>query len=167
MNSVSIQNKHGVSISIDTSDLGLLTQHRNGYWSFRISNDGRAVIKGTGKNSNRLVKLHRLIMGVSSGDNVKHINGNTLDNRRENLRVCLDLGYQKKLSGFGLSKFRGVAKNGKNWKAVINYNRVAIRLGNYDTEQEAALAYDAKARQLGCGVRFLNFPDGVNNAFNN
>ena len=161
MNSTSIKNKHGVSISIDTSDLRFLTQHKNGHWHFRISNDGRAVIKGTGKNSNRLVKLHRLIMGVSSGVNVKHLNGNTLDNRKENLRVC-DYGYQKKTTGFGLSRFRGVSKNGTNWKAVINYSSVAIRLGNYDTEAEAALAYDAKARHLGCGVRFLNFPDGVN-----
>lgn len=162
MSSVSIQNKHGVSILINESDLGLLTQHKNGHWCFRISHDGKAVIKGTGKNSTRLIKLHRLIMGFPVGVNVKHINGNNLDNRKENLRLC-DYGYQKKASGFGLSRFRGVSKNGTNWRSVINYNRVAIRLGNYDTELEAALAYDAKARQLGCEVRFLNFPDGVIN----
>ena len=158
MNSTSIRNKHYVEMLIDEEDLKILTQHKEGYWSFRISHDGRAVIKGTGKSSNHLVKLHRLIMGFPVGVNVKHINGNTLDNRKENLRVC-DYGYQKKVSGFGLSRFRGVAKNGTNWKAVLNYNLVAIRLGNYDTETEAALAYDAKARQLGCEVRFLNFPD--------
>ena len=44
---------------------------------------------------------------------------------------------------------------------MINYKLVAVRLGNYDTELEAALAYDAKAKQLGCAVRFLNFPDEV------
>ena len=165
MSSLSIKNKNGISTLIDESDLGLLTQHKKGYWCFKLSNDGSVVIKGTGEDSDRLVKLHRLIMGSPAG-NVRHINGNNLDNRRENLRICLDLGYQKKVSGFGLSRFRGVSKNGKNWKAVINYNRVAIRLGNYDTEEDAALAYDAKARQLGCGFRFLNFPDEVSNVCN-
>ena len=159
MPSTSIQNKHGVTITIDKSDLQLLTQHKAGYWLFRLSNDGKAVIKGTGKDSNRLVKLHRLIMGFPAGTNVKPINGNSLDVRKSNLKLC-DYGYQRKVSGFGLSRFRGVSKNGKNWKAVLNHNLVAIRLGNYDTEQEAALAYDAKARQLGC--QFLNFPDEVN-----
>ena len=158
MPSILIQNKHGVTITIDKSDLRLLTQHKTGYWLFRLSNDGKAVIKGTGKDSGRLVKLHRLIMGFPSGTNIKPINGNSLDIRKANLRLC-DYGYQRKVSGFGLSRFRGVSKNGKNWKAVLNYNLVAIRLGNYDTQLEAALAYDAKARQLGC--RFLNFPNEV------
>ena len=156
----SIQNKHGITISIDEDDLRLLTQHRNGHWCFKLSNDGSVVIKGTGEDSDRLVKLHRLIMGSPAG-NVGHINKNKLDNRRENLRLRIDYSYQKKVIGFGLSRFRGVSKNGKNWKAVINYNLVAVRLGNYDTELEAALAYDAKARLLGCGSRFLNFPDEV------
>ena len=158
MNSISIQNKHGITTMIDKDDLKLLTQHRTGYWCFRLSWDGKVVIKGTGKDSRRLVKLHRLIMGFPAGINVKHIDGNGLDNRKENLRLCLNHGYQRKVTGFGLSKFRGVSKNGKNWKAVFNYNLVAVRLGNYDTELEAALAYDAKARQLGCEGRFLNFP---------
>lgn len=156
--SISIQNKNGVRISIDENDLKLLTQHKQGHWCFKLSNDGSVVIKGTG----RLVKLHRLIMGLPAG-NVGHINRNKLDNRKENLRTRLEYSYKKKVIGFGLSKFRGVSKNGRNWKAVINYKLVAVRLGNYDTELEAALAYDAKARQLGCGVRFLNFPDGVSN----
>ena len=157
--SISIQNKNGVSISIDENDLELLTQHKQGHWCFKLSNDGSIVIKGTG----RLVKLHRLIMGLPTG-NVGHINRNKLDNRKENLRTRLEYSYKKKVIGFGLSKFRGVSKNGRNWKAVINYNLVAVRLGNYDTELEAALAYDAKARLLGCGVRFLNFPDEVPSA---
>ena len=162
MSNISIQNKNGVSISIDESDLGLLTQHKKGYWCFKLSNDGSVVIKGTGEDSDRLVKLHRLIMGLPAG-NVGHINKNKLDNRKDNLRTRIDYSYKRKVIGFGLSRFRGVSKNGKNWKAVINYNRVAIRLGNYDTEEDAALAYDAKARQLGCGARFLNFPDEVVN----
>ena len=162
MSSISIKNKNGVSILIDESNLGLLTQHKQGYWCFKLSNDSSVVIKGTGKNSDRLVKLHRLIMDSPAG-NVGHVNKNKLDNRKENLRTRVEYSYKRKVVGFGLSRFRGVSKNGKNWKAVINYNRVAIRLGNYDTEAEAALAYDAKAKQLGCGVRFLNFPDEVVN----
>lgn len=166
MSSISIKNKNGISISIDESDLGLLTQHKNGHWCFKLSNDGSVVIKGMGEDSDRLVKLHRLIMGLPAG-NVGHINKNKLDNRKENLRTRIDYSYKRKVIGFGLSRFRGVAKNGKNWKAVINYNLIAIRLGNYDTQLEAALAYDAKARQLGCGARFLNFPDGANDVCNN
>jgi hypothetical protein len=45
-----------------------------------------------------------------------------------------------------------VYANGKRWLARINYDNKTHCLGTFDTKQEAALVYDAVARQRGKGV---------------
>ena len=47
------------------------------------------------------------------------------------------------------SGFYGVYASGKRWQARIYYNSKKHNLGTFDTKQEAALAYDRKARQCG------------------
>ena len=161
--SISIQNKNGVTMLIDEEDLGLLAQHKDGHWCF-VRHHGYAIIvhkKGMGGDGKNIA-FHRLIMNASVGLEVNHINGNKLDNRRENLRLCNSGQHRLTTVGYGSSKFKGAYKKGSKWQAAIQANGASIYLGTFPTEVEAALAYDAKARQLGCGVRFLNFPDEVN-----
>lgn len=101
------------------------------------------------KRSRRL-KMHSLIMNPPVGFEVDHINGNGLDNRRENLRICTSQqnkwSHRIKSSGKS-SKFRGVHFNAKHkrWKAGITANGVSHHLGAFATEIEAARAYDAAA----------------------
>ena len=85
--SISIQNKHGISMLIDEDDLGLLSQHKDGYWCFCINNRGYATISHKKDDGVvRSAKFDRLIMGFPVGLEVDHINKNKLDNRRKNLR---------------------------------------------------------------------------------
>jgi len=125
-----------------------------------------------GRTSNKAVVmaggnfLHRIIMRVKKGRCVKHLNGDGLDNRKENLLEC-SLSYakstQKGVMKNNRSGFRGVSDNGpayrKKWRAELNYEGQRYRLGNYYDKQDAARTYDKKALELFGEDAQLNFPE--------
>lgn len=92
--------------------------------------------------------LHRLVMNAPKGVQVDHINGDKLDNRRENLRLCDNTqnSHNQQRHVAGQSKYKGVRRNGKRWQAQIAIFGIHKTLGTHDTEAEAALAYNAAAR---------------------
>lgn len=102
--------------------------------------------------------MHTLITGFP---HVDHINGNGLDNRKENLRETnntLNRANSRKRLGC-TSKYKGVnwyAATGK-WRAQININHRAIHLGYFFNEEDAAKAYDRKALELFGEHAKLNF----------
>ena len=99
------------------------------------------------------VRLHRELMGFPTGD-VDHINGDTLDNRRTNLRVAsrrgLNVANQRTQSRPKSSRFKGVAWDTQRgrWYAYIQVNQKTKSLGRHDDEVEAALAYNRAAVDL-------------------
>lgn len=108
--------------------------------------------------------MHRIILGLSKDDPfVDHINGNGLDNRRSNLRLCTNSQNQANrhhLPVHTSSRFRGVfwEKKSCKWKAGIKANGKSTHLGFFDSEIGAALAYDAAAREAFGKFARLNFP---------
>ncbi len=118
-------------------------------------------------SGNRNVFMHRLIAQPLSEQEVDHINGDKLDNRKANLRVCNHhnnnrnvgkrLNTSSQYKGVHLSKDR----KHKPWRAYIGVNRKTIHLGRYPTEHEAALAYDRAARKYHGEFARLNFPEEV------
>jgi len=108
--------------------------------------------------------LHRFIMKEElekspKGMVVDHINGNGLDNRKENLRVCTVAQNNQNGPPQGKIKFRGVNQHGSNYRAQI-WTPKAINIGTFPTIEEAALAYDKKAKEHFGEFATLNFPDG-------
>lgn len=103
--------------------------------------------------------LHRLIMNPPDGYQVDHINGNGLDNRRENLRLCTQSQNNFNCdSARGKSKFKGVSwePKTKKWSAYIQVNKKKRRLGMYASEEEAALAYNRAALEIAGEFAKLN-----------
>lgn len=98
--------------------------------------------------------LHREIMGLVKGDprQVDHINGNPLDNRRENLRLCTQAeNTQNRAYGYGKSKYRGVTWSEKDqrWSARVMIRGQRHFLGLYDTDVEAgAVAAEFRATHM-------------------
>lgn len=101
--------------------------------------------------------LHRLIMNAPKHLQVDHINGDRLDNRKSNLRLCKN-GSNSRNQGQRSGKHKGVHFNKqiKRWIAQITKNYKCHHIGCFLTEKEAALAYNIKAKQLHGKYAYLN-----------
>ncbi len=100
--------------------------------------------------------FHRLLMEEpTDGIFVDHINGNSLDNRRSNLRLCnvqQNNWNTRRSAKRKYSPYRGVKYNPKSlrnpWVAKIYTNGQEFHLGCYSTPEEAAMIYDLKAKEF-------------------
>ena len=151
-----IKTSRGQWALIDESDIGLVSSFS---WSASPAKQAREKYYAKTKIGGTTVYMHRMIIGARKGDLVDHINGNTLDNRRANLRIvdhslnCLNRpvkarsglrGVERTASG----KFRAQLKrDGVCWKSPPTTNAIA-----------AAFAYDAKAWEIHGPDAPLNFP---------
>lgn len=101
-----------------------------------------------GKTRNQT--LHRFIMGAEPRRMVMHRNGDGLDCRKSNLVYGDEHknGASVRRKQPSASKYRGVVKGvrGKPWRAAIKVRSKNLHLGCFNTEEEAAMAYDAAAR---------------------
>ena len=109
----------------------------------------------------RQLHLHRFILGVDdAGVMVDHINGDPLDNRRENLRVCSNSANQHNqgLNKRNTTGYKGVCfykKSGK-YRAQIKHQMARHFLGEFRTPEEAAHAYNKAAIRLHGDFAVLN-----------
>lgn len=92
----------------------------------------------------RTIYMHRVIMGLGYGDerSVDHINGDVLDNRRQNLRVVSHAENMQNTAArrTSTSRYRGVSRfrNSGRWRAQATVSGRNHYLGIFDSELEAA-----------------------------
>lgn len=137
---------------IDKEDYQKVCKYK---WSFngRYATRGIYLGKINGKRKYRTQTLHVELMETPKGMETDHINGDSLDNRRSNLRICThkqNLANSKKRSfGKTFSNYKGAYwnKSLKKWYSNITLYGKTVRIGSFKTEIEAAKAYDKKARE--------------------
>lgn len=122
-----------------------------------ISKNNYIITKIRGKT----VYLHRLILCAQPGEIVDHVNQDTKDNRTSNLRIATyseNCANKKKLPN-KTSKFKGVCfdKLRNKWMATANKDGQHFYLGRFEKEEDAAKAYDKRAKEFWGDFAVTNF----------
>jgi len=146
---------------VDDEDYEELNNHKWLAGWYAGTNSYRAQRSSSRKKSKRtVISMSRAIMNAQSGQEVDHRNHNTLDNRRENLRICTHSENQRNKSPqkHG-SNYKGVTwcKAAYKWRAQIRLDSRLHFLGYFSDEIEAAHVYDSAARKLFGEFAYTNF----------
>ena len=143
-----IKLKSGQVALIDAEDFEKVEPYN---WYYNHSSPRLEYAFGRKKNSSvSKIPMHRLILDFPEDKSIDHINGNGLDNRKENLRICshkMNMANQRVRSN-NKSGFKGVHKQGEKWVASICSNYKINYLGIFNTPEEAASVYNNKAKEL-------------------
>jgi hypothetical protein len=150
VNVVRIPLTRGYYTLIDEADAKALA---GGRWHVQIGRNGEGKPYAAKVINKQLMYLHRHLLAVPANLFVDHINGDTLDNRRSNLRICSaseNQRNQRKAGWKGVyrAKPRTATESPRYYSAICyreKGNRRYIRLGYFDTALEAAKAYNQAA----------------------
>jgi hypothetical protein len=144
----------GLVAMVDDEDFSWLSQ-----WSWVASKGSRGKYYAVRREGPLTILMHREILGEQAGPSTDHKFGDTLDNRRANLRPatqaknCLNAVKRKNAK----SRFKGVSAKRDKWEARFRDERYGV----YETQEDAARAYDRAAVAHDPEFALTNFtPDG-------
>ena len=144
----------GQSTIVDDADYEALSQHK--WYANKVRNTWYAA-RAIGSNK---VLMHREILRVPKGMETDHKNHDGLDNRRQNLSICTTAQNQQNMKYSGnknkTSRFKGVYFQAGKWAVQIKHQGTIYPLGRFAIEEDAARAYDKKARELWGDFAYLN-----------
>ncbi len=145
----------GHEVLVDDEDLPLIRKY-----SWHISANHKrhyAHAWGGRAHGRKIISMHRLLMGFPA-QQIDHINGNGLDNRRLNIRLCSKAeNLRNRNRRIGASGFRGVRIVGSRYVAQIQINGKKYQRCGFRDAESAARAYDEMSKDLHGEFGILNF----------
>lgn len=152
----------GLFAKIDDEDWNMIRGHSWYAHKGKKNKTYYAACRVTVDGKRKMVYMHRVIMQARVGEIVDHRNRDSLDNRRENLRIGnQSLNLRNSVYSRGSPVFRGVNFYPSNFKWVAKYR--GIHIGYFDNEIDAALAYNAVAYADSSDWSFINKIPGLSN----
>jgi HNH endonuclease len=147
----------GLHAIVDADDHEWLSQYK--WYAGRPTSAGKIYARRN-RRGGGIILMHRQIMDAPKGMVVDHINGNSLDNRRCNLRLCTQTEniQNSRQRTDAKSRFKGVYPKDDKWYARVSHRGKVYYLGTFDDDVEAAKARDRKASELYGPYAWLNFP---------
>ncbi len=140
----------GYEAIVDAADIALVDGLN---WCAQISLSGLVYAVSGGGNGIRQIRMHRIILGLNDDElEGDHQDGSTLNNKRNNLRVCtraqnaMNRGLFQS-STTGAKGVTWVRDHGGKYRAQIMVDGVHRYLGYFDTINEASGAYQAAASE--------------------
>lgn len=139
----------GKVATVDPEDAAKQGKH-SWYYGFR-GYAMRSKLMPSGRR--KTVSMHREILGAKDHEEVDHINGDRLDNRRENLRVLGRSANLHNRGAYGPSGLKGVSwdRRKKKWRAEIGKNGKRAWLGYHATKEDAEREYRKASKKLYTG----------------
>lgn len=140
--------KSGKYTLVDRESLRFFDSHRWCAWNNKASS-GNDYVYAAGtirapwgsKPDKRKALLHRLVVGATAGQIVDHANGDTLDNRAENLRICTHTeNMRNRRLQRNKTGYPGVAQHGRRFIAVVVVDGVRHKRA-FATPEEAHACY--------------------------
>lgn len=140
----------GTPFLVDVSDFPKIFNYS---WHLHKNKKGKIYVRGWEPLIRKKVMLHRLLLNAEDPDLVvDHINGNTLDNRKSNLRIATVRQNSANCRRYknNSSGYKGVSfdKSTNLWKAYIGGAKSRKHLGSFLTKEDAAKAYNREASIL-------------------
>lgn len=141
---------NGKEVLVDEEDYRYLCKYT---WSYQKTKSGKEYARREKeiKGKRTVFLMHREILSVKKGQEIDHINGNGLDNRKNNLRLCIHQQnmMNRKLHKNNTSGYKGVwkvkRKDKEKWIAEIWVNTQKINLGAFFDIRQAAEKYNEAA----------------------
>lgn len=142
----------GEAAKVSPEDYNWLNQ-----WKWRLSESGYFVRLTTICNKRVRFFMHREIVGAGKGEEVDHIDLDRVNNQRNNLRICTINGNKRNRirRADSTMRYKGVYR-GQHRKYGARIQKK--HLGYFETQEDAARAYDKAAKELFGEFARLNFP---------
>ena len=146
---------HGQVALCDEQDFAFLSRFR---WWVRPQRTGYLATTLVGGQT---FSMHQLVLLLDRPCRVNHRDRNLLNNCRSNLRPVTETLFaatRPKATGFYSSQYKGVSwkRKERNWTATIKVGKSNTNLGTFSSEEAAARAYDATAREAWGDFAFQN-----------
>ena len=153
--------RQGLFALVDDEDYEALSNYR---WKavYSVDIDSHyAIAKFSKENKRVYLMMHRVILRAKKNQYVDHRNHDTLDNRKQNIRIATasQNAANSRIGKANTSGYKGVSYfpyTKKKWRAYITLNQKQTILGYFDTKEQAALAYNQAAISLFGEFAFLN-----------